>query len=303
MKKIFPFAPGLVWKVNNNIVYPVENKNIFNYISNKKIIIASFGGLLETFFSIYFKNVFENYSDNIYFSFNNEFNDFYRIFNLNKFDFDKKYLKKFPLPIFFSKNDYVIINPIYNYIKMFDLNGDFVRKLKYPCFKQIFKNSLTKWDNEYKLNFNFDKNKINIINFTSPYFIIFPDGNGLGIKWTPADIRQFAEFLYIKNIKLIVCSNEVYKYYGKNIFTIKPDYDLIFYLIKNARGILSSEVDYIFVSLLISEAIIFSNRLYDEYSLFENLRFLKMKKKYFQKENIKPLDCYEYMCVNNDGNL
>ena len=51
-KKIFPFAPKILWTLNSGkYVKPTLQKNIIdNAVKNKSIVVVSFGNIFESFF-------------------------------------------------------------------------------------------------------------------------------------------------------------------------------------------------------------------------------------------------------------
>ena len=54
--KYFPFSPGIPWKIKNNkyVVPEITTDTWKDTLKDRDIVILSHGGLLESFFSLYF---------------------------------------------------------------------------------------------------------------------------------------------------------------------------------------------------------------------------------------------------------
>ncbi len=301
--KIFPFAPGITWKLkNNNIVIPELSLFIWNKIiattDENKIIIAlnSKAGLLESFYSLTLIEAINQIKPklNLFWSGDNKFKS---LLTLNQLAtpidlMSDKILNQFPTPIFLDKNNTIYFNCMNNYLFLTNYSNKYICKDTRAVIKQINEKSCLPWDNNYlpKLRnqkpkkFLIDWMKINNIRNNSTYILIIPDSvteyskhtkiNCL--KWNSINIKALAAMLAPLGIITIVATSKQNSYLN-NSSTIKIlpfDLENILYLMIKCYAILSKDIDYLMIALTLSTGKIIGIKQKNQFRLQKNQKFL-----------------------------
>lgn len=287
-KKIFPFAPKILWTLNSGkYVKPTLQKNIIdNAVKNKSIVVVSFGNIFESFFSFTYLELFDKiYLNNFYWAGDPKFlpllkaNGLADYFSIIK----EKHLNKFTTPIFLDRNDRVYFNSLYNYrdVKSFyNTEGYHCNK---PVCKQIFSNSCFSWNENYipQLRYNF-KSKFDT---SKKYILVMPDetiysDNKIScLNFNLTEILTLSNLIAQKNIKTIILAENPNNWYNRYVDVIPATIENIFALLPKCIGLFSKQIDYLLISLCLSKARLFYNfqiqkRKIKEYLLDTNYNFL-----------------------------
>lgn len=303
--KYFPFCPGIGWEIYKGKIIPKISAEIWQErISNKSIILTlPQGGLLEAFVSLSCAEAISKIENGkLYWLGNKKFFDLINLHGLCEISNIKLTLRdldNYPTPVFFDKKDKVYFNLLNNYIikknywQMYDCEA------KDPAIKQIFDNCLlNEWPGPPKFrNLNsskMNKNKNIVIILDNFYSIHKIDC----LNWSIQQTKELASMLYGKNFKVNVISNNKTPFYGSKVNVI--DYNIlnIMDLIKSSWMVLSNNIDWLIISLMISNAIVFSKTLPKAFDLIANAEYIDVKNQIFiENGDISTIDIYN-TCIN-----
>ena len=152
--KYFQYSPGIPWQLaKSKVVIPrVNGECVSKLIKDKNINVISYSGLIEAFFSL---SIFEYYNKfmpykKLYWSGNKDFEYLLSLNKLSKLsNIEELVVKNYTIPLFLDKEDGLYFNCMNNYLRLNNYKGQFIEKNRDNIFKQIFDNSLIKWDKEY----------------------------------------------------------------------------------------------------------------------------------------------------------
>jgi len=289
----FPFSPGVPWSINKKFLINKVPDFVWNrFISPRKNIIVSHGGLIESFFSLSIAEVlnFIYPEKQVYWCGNPEYKElinFNGLLKFNDFQISEEISNTYNTPIFFDKENNVYFNCLNNYLekKSYDLKNK--KNNKEPILKQIFSNSLIDWSQVYipKIrkyeNIKFEKwCAVNKFYKNSTYIIIIPERtrftkhNVSCLKWSQNRIKALSSILYTYGISTVVFSDNYLKYKNQNNFVAPLSLDILTSMIKDCKLIMSEDIDYLLMSMSLSDAIIVSKNLKNKFSLYDNKDFL-----------------------------
>lgn len=318
--KIFPFAPGLTWKIKHwKYVIPNQSLEIlYRVLKDKKIITVAYGGLLESFCSLALLEIY-NYlmpKNELYWAGHSKFIDLLSINGLAKYyELNQELTNKFPTPLFFDKKDKAYLNCLKNIYVKISLNNRFEEPDRRIIFKQIFEKSLVPWNIRYlpKLRNNempieLQKwAKISNFYFNKPYVIIFPDiidisiHNNKCLNWNGTQVKALAAMLKQKGISTLIVSNAPTKYLDYSLFTIPFNIKFMCYLLSKAHACLAEQIDFLLITNLISEAKIFALPQKKEFHLEKNNKFIDNKSWIYTQEGLSPIDVYNKIIESQNG--
>jgi len=317
--KYFPFSPGIPWtiKYSKYIVPEVPGSIVLSNLKDKNIIVAAYSGFLESFFSLVLCEMM-NYmlpSSKLLWAGDDRFGSLIKINGLAKLyngDVDQSVLDRYPVPLFFDKENNAYFNCLNNYIDVktyYTTHGYFDSR---AAVKQIIEKSLFDWDIRYmpklrnlyrdhsKLRSKLDVSKISE---ERPFVLLLPDTdwsvhNEDCLGWTPTQIKSFGALLSQENIPLIVLTKNPSKYFYSFVTVLPMEMELLLYLIMKAKYILSSTIDFLLVGGAISDATIISRPVSGEFKLSKNIRYLEGKNVIYTIEEIFPTKVYSYISGN-----
>ena len=309
--RYFPFSSGIPWKYNeNDVIIPEINAEIFQKsIQNKKIIVLAHGNLFESWFSLSFfetMNITDPFRE-VYWAGNEEFKDLLKINNLAKpIDVPKDLKIKFPVPIFFDKEDCVYFNCFNNYLNKVSLNEAIITKNTDLVFKQIFDNFLIRWDTSYIPKIRKQEQskefitwiQTNKFSLEKPFIVIFKDKviNSC-LNWDEDDIKNFATLLKKQNILTIVITSDNKKmYYDGFVYKAPKTLEFIYQLVPKAASVLSKDIEFLLLSLMISNAKIITNTINEEiFDLEKNKNYLGASNDIYIKNELTVAEAVEFV--------
>lgn len=307
-QKIFPFAPGIVWKTKNNYIIPEVHPVVWDTVlQQKKPSVICNSGLLESFYSLSYVEAIHNiYPDkDVMWIGNSKYNYLVHSQNIAKispYSFSEFSISQYPTPIFMDLEDNFYFNSLLNYIKTYKIIKTKKNQFVYnnePIIAQIFKNAMLDYvgcnpvlrlHNSLKYDAWMKSKKL------SPrlkYILIFQDEithDTDCLQWTDRQIREFSEMLRHLNISVICCQKESYDIYKNTSSVIRCplDLEIVISLITNAYCILSNTIDYLLISLSLSKAMIFSKELPGIYNINDNADFISSENIIFTDNDISP---------------
>ena len=313
--RYFPFCPGIPWQTKNTYdIIPKLSIDSWNRaLHERNIVLVNFGGLFETYFSLSYVEAFNklNLKNKIYF---NGRDEFYDLINLNgllkhKKIIDNQIALKYTLPIFLDKSNNVYFNCLNNYIDVYGYNAKFRYKNYKSLSEQLFSNSCLDWNINYTPQFRNLKTSNQFIelkknrrfDIDKPFILIFPDDNsGLSMHsvsmlgWTIPQVKSFASMVQPKGIQTVIVTKNINKYVGINALMLSPQFDTILCLIEKSSVILSEEIDFLLIGLLLSnKGMIMSKNIDKQYSIKKNQIYLQTNKKLFISKTLEPIEVYK----------
>lgn len=312
--RYFPFCPGIPWQTKNtyDIIPKLNIDNWNRVLSDRNIILVNFGGLFESFLTLSYAEALNklNYKNKIYFNGNIKFNN---LINLNGLISIKNLINsqtalKYTLPIFLDKSNNVYFNCLNNYIDFYGYNGKFRYQSSKSLSEQLFSNSCLNWNINYipqfrnlKLsNIFFELKKSRKFDIDKPFVLIFPDNNsGLSMHsvstlgWSTAQIKSFVSMVQPKGIQTVIVTQNIGKYTGINSLILPFNFETILCLIEKSSVILSEEIDFLLMGLLLSvNGIIVSKNINKQFSIKKNQKYLQTNKKLFISKTLEPIEVY-----------
>lgn len=303
-KLIYPLAPGLIYE--DKIHINPDLNSLSSFIKNRDFILCCYGGILETYYTLMYTEYLSlKFKDKkFYWVGNNVFNTLIKSNSICKVlnqDINKDHILKANIPFLSDEeNKYCIINPLYTYLKInkkgrfikdsrnfiAQINNTFIKSPK-DFFPKLRDKRIPESYNKWKL--------INKINDENNIIMIFPDVTGWSmhsdkfLEWTPNEVRSFTSMMYGKGYKIYVVTNKQNLYYGLSNAKILPlDFDLIFYLLQKAKYLVSNEVDWIYIYLMITSGKVFCKNINKgPFGLYKTLSYVGI-------ESYKRVDAVSY---------
>lgn len=303
--KFFPFSPGIPWKVQSGkyIIPEIDFETWHKVLDGKNIIITVFGGLIESFFSLCAAEAISHLGQyNIYWLGNNNYNSFIKfqgLCKLSNINLTKDHLHNYPVPLFFDNDNNAYINILNNYLIRKAYWNKYPEVVDRPIFQQMSDNILLPWNNNIpnlrNLGSNFFDDLYNIgrIKKTSKIIsIILNDTNNNVLGWSVQNVKGFSQLASHKGWKVIVFSKNINMFHGSNILAFEYSINNILQIIRKSWVVLSNDINWLLVSLLISDAKIISNNVYNQYNLFKNAEFIGAQNDIFTDRNVLPVDAF-----------
>lgn len=312
--KFFPWSPGVPWQLKNGkYVQPeLPVSLLHSKLKEKKLVVCSFGGFLEAYYSLSILEAFNYEIPKIrkfwcgpedYHCFV-EWNGIAKSYN----DIQSSDVNRFTTPMFFDKNGRAYINSLYNYIdvKSYYLTPGYTDRS--PAIEQIIKNSILPWDDRYlpKLR-KLEKPegldtflKMQRINLNNSYILLFPDSvdsihNESALNWSANDVKAFAAMMKQSNIPVVIVSKNTNRWTYSQAKTVPYRPDFALYLITRAKFILSKDADFLLVSNAVSEAITLSDKINGALDPEKNNKFLGYKNVIYMKEGLMPIESWKFI--------
>ena len=307
--RFFPFSPGIPWKLKKGkyILPDVPFAHLIKLLQNKELVVTAFGGLLESYYSLSILEIFHAIDSSFPLFWNGNKN-FEELVNLNGLAqvtniMSPKTLGRFPSPIFFDQENRAYFNCLYNYIDIYTYYLKFGYINSLPLVQQILNNScvsadyfvfskLRRLEQPANLSFHLQSNKIDL---SLPYILLFPD-EGISIHqdvccldWSINDIGAFNAMLFGHDIQLIIITHNRQKYFGNNSLKVLPfDLSAVFYLLPQAKAVLSKEIDLLLIANHLSDAMLFSSPQSKPFQLSKNSKFLQKENVIYDREEVDP---------------
>lgn len=312
-KKIFPFAPGIVWELKNGkYIIPNIDKNTWSTaLKDRDLVVLCYGGLIESFFSL---SVVEallrlESSKKVFWAGDKRFYDLVKFYGKTEITSCENISHKYPVPLFLDKKNKAYFNVLNNYLTKYSYYGSHPQKNHKPIFEQIFSNSMLPWDNKYypKISWNFQKlkawAKTARFYFNKKFIVIIYDESCFSdhkincLDWNQRNLREFASMMRRFDIEIVLCTNNRASFYDSPYYQAPQELDIVLPLISQASIVLSSNIDFLLISLIISEAAVVAPILLSqkEFDLFENAEFIGAENVIFTTDTMTPHETY-VMC-------
>lgn len=273
-------------------------------LNGRSIIITSFGGLIESFFSLCAAEAIVSFesSQKLYWLGNSKYHPLLRAQGLCKpssINMKPEILKQYPVPLFLDNGGNAYFNILNNYLFRTSYWGKYTEEVHAPIFEQMARNIMIPWHGYVpKLRnlgneFLDDMFKIGRLRPTSKVIsIILDDTNNDILQWSIQNIREFAQLSSHKGWKVIVFTNNTNALYGPNVLTAEYNYRNILQAVNNSWVVMSNDIDWLLISIMTSDARIISTHIDNQYSLFKNAEFLGVHNDIFTNRNLLPVDAF-----------
>lgn len=313
--KYFPFSAGIPWKYDEDqIIIPKIASEIFQKSTyNKKIILLAHSGLFESWLSLsFFETIYiRDPSLEVYWAGN--YNEILDINKLAKpIEISNKLKIKYPVPIFFDKEDCVYFNCLNNYENIISLTADIIKNNEKPAIKQISDNFLITWDAGYLPKIRKQEQSkefkswcdLNKFNLEKPFILIVPNKTKLSshniscLKWGEQEIKLFSVLLKKYNISLVSMSvdEKSTNYYDGLFYKAPLSIDFIFQLVSKAKAVLSKDIDFLLLTMMISSAKILSEKNDTEmFDLNKNKNYIGATNDIYISEGLIPEEVVEFV--------
>jgi hypothetical protein len=305
--KFFPFSPGIPWGVDRGkyILPEIDFETWHKSLDGRDITITAFGGLFESFFSLCAAEAIVSFdsSHKLYWLGNNKYSFFSKAQGLCKsslINITPDTLKNYPVPLFFDCTGNAYFNILYNYKKRISWWGKYPELINFPVAEQIAKNIMIPWRNYIpKLrnlgnDFFDDLYSTGKIRLKSKVVTIILNGaNNSSLNWSVANIKEFAQLASHKGLKVILfTTNSTNVFHGTNILANEYNIRNILQTINKSWVVLSNDVDWLLISLMMSDAKIISRHTYNQYDLFKNAEFMGVDNDIFTNVTLSPIDVF-----------
>ncbi len=304
--KFFPFAPGIPWKIERGkyIIPEIDFETWHNVLDNREVIITAFGGLVESFLSLCAAEALVSFdsSHNIYWIGKSQHSFFVRAQGLCKIspiNLTPKTLKEYPVPLFLDNEGKAYFNMLNNYLLRTSYWGQYPEEVSSPVTEQIARNVMVPWRNYIPKLRNLGtefidelKNTGRIRSTTKIISIIIGNSRSDILGWTLQNIKEFSQLASHKGWRVVVFSHKPNLFYGSNILAVEYNYSNIMQAIRKSWVVLSNDINWLLITLMISEAMLFSRPVNNQYNLFKNAEFLDMHNDIFTDRNLSPIDVF-----------
>jgi len=290
--KYFPFAPGLPYQIKNGkyIIPQMDNNHWFKAVAGEEVVVTAYGGLFESLFSL---SIFELINKRLpgkkmYWSGNEEFNQLSYLNGLGqaRHFIDQDKLVKYPVPIFFDGDGRSYFNCLNNYIDVNTYYGEFKFKDKKPLTQQLFNNTMVDWSLQYLPQLRNIKEPAELKEWSlshhfksSKPFVLFIDSDwsqheASCLNWDIKDMRSFSAMLRPTSLSFVVLTKDPQRYPGLKAYMPPFNLDVAMFLTSEASSILSKEIDWLLIAMLISKASVIYDIKNNEFDLEKNKEYL-----------------------------
>jgi hypothetical protein len=301
MIKYFPFSPGIPWKMGKKLNYissSLPKQAWQNAISRaNEIVIICLGGVLEAYVSLMYMEMIKRYVPAKKISWYGP-EQFYPLIIQQglaqpiKIELPLNFELKYPTPMFLDTENTLYINSLFNYLKILNLDGEFIYKNNRPLIRQIYSNTTQPWDLSYlpilrNLEISNELDlwiKANKFFFNQPFICIFPDKeNNLSqhtlscLNWTINEIKCLNTILKQSGIKLVIFTNQPGKFYGDSFYLLPTKLEFITHFLTRTKAVVSESIDFILISYLMNQTPMIGYNYRSPYDFLANQKFTELK--------------------------
>lgn len=305
--KYFPFSAGIPWKVERGkyIIPEIDSVTWHKVIGDRDIVITAFGGIFESFFSLSVAeaiNAFDS-SHKLYWLGNPSYEFFVRAQGLCKvsnINLSLDILKSYPVPLFFDQGNNAYINVLNNYLIRTSYWGKYPQQVNTPVVEQIFRNAMIPWQNYIPVmrkigsEFYDELEKTNRLTYRSRIVTIvhFPCKDDV-LRWNVHNIKEFAQLVGVKGLKVVLFTHNPSLFHGTKMIVHQYDIRKILQVIQKSWMVLSTDIHWLLITLMISDAKMILKNVNGPYDLFKNAEVLKVQNDIFTDQKwVSPVDAF-----------
>ena len=308
LPKFFPFSAGIPWTLKRGkYINPyMDSQTWHDVLDGKNIIVTAFGGILESFFSLSVAEGIKSFDPDheLFWLGNQEFHPFVRAQGLCKvsnIDLTQERLQDYPVPVFFDLDNNAYFNVLNNYLIQKAYWGLYPEPVTTPALEQIFSNAMIPWQGYFpqlrQLGSEMydDLCKQGRIKPKSRIITIVLDDESKSdvLDWSVQNIKEFYQLALTKGFKVVVFTNNVNSFYGTKIIPQVYNLRNILQVLKNSWLVMSNDVEWLLVSMMVSDAKIISKNVDGPFDLFKNSEFIQVQNDIFTDiEWVSPVDAF-----------
>jgi len=308
-RKIFPFAPGIAWNVQNGkfIVPEIDQETWNEALDGRDAVVLAHSGLLESFFSLSIVEALAHVetSKRLFWAGNEHFQSLVSSHGRAQFLKMPDVCSRYPVPLFMDKRR-AYFNCLNNYRFEKSYYGTHMRHDSTPVCKQLFRNSLLSWDTRYvpKLTtggVGFDAwKKMARFHDNKKHILIIPGRTGCSrhptncLGWGSRELREFTAMLHRFDMEVVLCTGSRTTVYDAPYVQAPRTLGIILSLIPRASMVLADDIDFLFIALAMSKAAIVAPQKCseNEFDLYKNAEFLEAENVIFTTETPTPAEIY-----------
>jgi hypothetical protein len=305
--RYFPFSPGIPWKMERGkyVIPEIDFETWHKILDDRDIIITAFGGLLESFLSLGAAEALSSIDSahQVYWLGNPEYSFLVRLQGLCKIsviNLTKDILKQYPVPLFLDGKGNAYLNVLNNYMQRTSYWGKCQEEVTAPVVEQISRNIMIPWESyvpklrNLGTEFIDELYKTGRIRQTAKIIsIILNDTNNDLLKWSLQNFKEFSQLASHKGWKVVVFTNNTSLFHGSNILAVEYNTRHILQVIKKSWVVMSNDINWSLMALMISEAKLISKPIDNQYNLFKNAEFLGANNDIFTDRSLSPIDVFE----------
>src|SRR5690606_18313295 len=217
-----------------------------------------------------------------------------------KINLTKSDLEHYPTPIFFDKNENAYFNVLNNYLIKTSYWGLHPETVNDPVLKQIFANVMVPWNGYFpkmrNLGSEFFEELIRtgrIRDRSRIITLILNDKIEDILKWNLHNIKEFAQLIANKGIRVVVFSKHSNLFHGTKIIAFDFNIRNILQLINRSWMVLSNDINLLLISMMSSDCKIMGPSIDGPMNLLKNAEFLEVQNDIFSSRNwISPIEAY-----------
>jgi len=300
IRKFLPFAPGIPWKMKNGYILPKIDQEIWDIaLARKEFVVLAYGGPLEVFASFAIAEALRKTEPSraVFWAGNEAFKNLSPVRVADVPDLGAKY----PVPLFLDKENGAYFNCLNNYLERKTYLNQYPKKNKRLAFEQIFNNSFLSWSVQYIPTIS-DTNKYEewkkLVGFQDNrrFVLILPEKkysqhHGY-LNWNVNQVREAGALLRKFNLPVVVCTDNEGLYYDTSIIHAPMDIDIIIPLLKKSWLLLSDDIDYLIIGLMMSRAHIVSPPVRGIFDLYRHANLFMAENIISTTHELNPLEIY-----------
>ena len=305
--KFFPFSAGIPWKVERGkyIVPKIDAETWHKALDGKDLVITVFGGLFESFFSLSVAEALISFDSGHKLSWlgNEEYLSLVRMQGACVFcdiNLTPEKLKSYPTPIFFDQENNAYFNVLNNYLTRTAYWGKHSEPVNDSAADQIFRNVMIPWqDSLPKLRnlgteFYDELCQTAQLNARSKIVLIILNPSEEDVlQWNLQNLKEFAQLVSHKGMRVIVFTHDVGKFYGTRILAHEYNMRKILQVMKTSWMVMSSDIQWLLIALMISEARVIARHIDGPFDLFKNAETLRVQNDIFtDRDWVSPIDAF-----------
>lgn len=305
--KYFPFSSGIPWKIDHGkyVIPEISYETWHRVLDGKDIIITAFGGLIESFFSLSVAESIVTFDPkhNMYWLGYSKYDVFARMQGLVKpslITFPPETLKEYPVPLFFDADNNAYFNVLNNYLVRTSYWGQYPELRTAPILKQISENSMIPWNmnipqmRHLGTEFYDELCTVGRLRNRSKVILIILDTTDSDVLgWNTHNIREFSQLIASKGFKVIVFCQNTIAFQGSKILAFEYDIRKILQMINVSWMVLSNSIQWLLISMILSDVKIVSRQVDGPFDLFENADFIGAQNDIFtDRKFFSPVDVF-----------
>jgi hypothetical protein len=314
--KFFPFSPGIPWTIKNGkYVVPKIDRQVWERVlTGRDISVVAHGGLLESLFSLSYFEALASFDakHDMFWIGNPSYYSLVQSQGLAKvspYDFSQKTVKKYPVPLFLDDSGGAFFNCLNNYPTARSWYGKHPIRRKEPILQQLFDNSLVEWNSEFIPKLRRLPARCHeewLRRGPGParnarYVLVCPESIGgskrisTALWWSYKQVLELAAMLSRFRLPVVVFTSREELFYNCHNLYCAPadDLTLLCHLIRDAWMILARDLDVVFASMLLSDAMIMALHQYGPCDLQRNAEFIEAENVIStERGELRPIDIH-----------